>query len=101
MGELMLSLDELITEYLKDLSNLWAKGAVHNSALHETDAAKSDKGRMSFCAGCEAVVLSRRLAEAFNARDDRGQPPRTEENPERKSRHIRVAERLNERRDIE
>lgn len=52
------------------LEALTLADAVHDSKLHETEAAKNDvDGDMAFCPGCEQVTLARRIAEA-NPKDD-------------------------------
>ena len=60
--------DDLIDE----LHGLIKAKARHQSHLHETPAAKVDKGGFHFCPGCRAIVLSRRLAELESSLDDHG-----------------------------
>lgn len=77
-------------ELVDELAALVKGKARHQSHLHETDAAKADKGGMKFCLGCRANIVSQRLAQLESVLDDHG-PNGVE----------KVMEKIKERKQIE
>lgn len=88
-------MNQLMDEIIDELAAL--KGAEHRSHLHQTEAAYRDAGGMFFCPGCRVIVLSRRLRELAEARDDVAPQSRFGG----RSRRDDTFERLTERKRIE
>ena len=94
--------NELLAELAAELDTLLKSGDVdanqpHPSALHESDAAKRDRGGMRYCPSCRAIILVRRAKEVLESLHD----DKPQQQFGGKSRRDEVLERLLDCRQVE